>query len=102
MRDIQTQARSLKRPKLLVRAARFGLDDYRRARDLRRCLNCDTLPTPGQALVLLLDLEKQINSERLAKSGSYVAARHVDLLIAIMAETEAFRAASAARLVSVP
>lgn len=94
MRDILTQATSLKRPKILVRAALFGLDDYVRDRHLRRCLRVDKLPTPGQALIALLDVEKQLNSERTTKSGTYVAAHHVDVLIAIMSEAQAFRAAN--------
>ncbi len=93
MKDILTQATGLKRPKILVRAALFGLDDYVRDRHLRRCLRIEKLPTPGRALITLLDIEKQLNSERVTKSGNYLAARHVDILIAIMAEAQAFRTA---------
>lgn len=94
MKDILSQVTSLKRPKILVRAARFGLDDYVRDRHLQRCLNRDTAPSPGQALVALLDVEKQLNSERTTKSGSYQAAKHIDVLVAIMAEAQLFRAIS--------
>ncbi|MEL6571025.1 MAG: DUF6477 family protein [Pseudomonadota bacterium] len=92
MKDILSQVTSLKRPKILVRAARFGLDDYIRDRHLRRCLKRDTTPSPGQALVALLDVEKQLNSERKTKSGDYHAAKHIDVLVAIMAEAQLFRA----------
>lgn len=91
MKDINSQVMSLKRPQILVRAARFGVDDYVRHRHLPRCLKRETIPSPGQALVALLDVEKQINSERATKSGNYQAARHIDVLIAIMAEAQLFR-----------
>ncbi len=91
MKDILSQVSCLKRPQILVRAARFGLDDYNRDRHLRRCLNKDTAPTPGRALVALLDIEKQLNSDRTTKNGSYQAAKHIDVLVAIMAEAQLFR-----------
>lgn len=91
MRDILSQVMGLKRPDLLVRAARYGVDDYVRETHLRRCLEDDTAPTPARALVALLDIEKQLNSERLLKTGSYSAAKHIDVLVAIMAEARAFR-----------
>ena len=90
MQDLLTQAMRLKRPDLLVRAARFGLDDYCRDRDLRRCLKTEMLPSPARALVELLQIEKQINSERCDRLGTYRAATHIAVLTAIMAETQAF------------
>ena len=91
MQDLLSQAMRLKRPDLLVRAARFGLDDYSRDRDLRRCLKTEMLPSPGRALVELLQIEKQINSERVDRTGTYLARVHIAVLTAIMAETQAFR-----------
>lgn len=91
MQDILSQAMGLKRPNILVRAARFGLTDYNRERHLQRCLPGDQTLTPGRALVALLDAEKQLNSDRCKKAGTYVIARHVDVLTAIMAEAESFR-----------
>ncbi len=38
MTDFHTVLANLRRPRLLIRAARFGLQDYRRDRDLRRLL----------------------------------------------------------------
>lgn len=92
MQDILSQVRSLKRPQILVRAARFGLDDYIRDRHLPRCLKMERPISPGRALLALLDIEKQLNSERTTKTGSYDIARHVDVMIAIMGETQAFQA----------
>ncbi|MEL6640889.1 MAG: DUF6477 family protein [Pseudomonadota bacterium] len=93
MKDINSQVMDLKRPKILVRAARFGLDDYMRERHLKRCLKKENLPSPGQALIALLDIEKQLNSDRATKSGGYQVAKHIDVLVAIMAEAQLFRAA---------
>ena len=86
MQDVQAQVIGLKRPHLLVRAARFGVDEYVRDAHLRRCLQVETVPTPRRALVRLLDIEKQLNSERHTKSGAYSIARHIDILVAIMGE----------------
>lgn len=90
MQDLLTQAMRLKRPDLLVRAARFGLDDYVRDRDLRRCLQTEMLPSPGRALMELLQIEKQINSDRCDRLGNYQARTHIAVLTAIMAETQTF------------
>ena len=91
MKDIISQVMSLKRPEILVRAARFGIDDYTRDKHLKRCLKKENLPTPGQALVVLLDIEKQLNSDRATKSGGYQVTKHIDILVAIMAEAQLFR-----------
>jgi len=95
MQDIQTFISQLKRPKLLVRAARFGQDDYRRERDLRRLLKIDTMPRPGAALMALSEVESEMNDRRLTKSATYVLAMHIDLLSAIMAESRLYEATRA-------
>lgn len=91
MKDVLSQVAALKRPQILVRAARFGLDDYSRGRHLSRCLKRDDPPGPGAALVELLGIEKQLNSDRVTKSGCYQVAKHIEILVAIMAEAQLFR-----------
>jgi hypothetical protein len=86
MIDLMTRIRQLQRPALLARAARFGADDYRRAVHLPRILKTHLLPRPAAAIMQLLDLEQVINDRRIAKTGDYSPARHVDILIAISAE----------------
>jgi len=77
---------ALHRPRLLIRAARFGLSDFRRERDLRRILR-DAAPPPGMAtLARLLDLDEAMEHERTAGAATYRPARHVEVLIALMAE----------------
>ena len=92
MQDIQSFISQLKRPKLLVRAARFGQDDYRRDRDLRRLLKVDRVPRPGAALMALAEIESDMNERRLTKAATYVLATHIDALTAIMAESRLYEA----------
>ncbi|MCC6305842.1 MAG: hypothetical protein IT545_11685 [Rhodobacteraceae bacterium] len=87
---------ALHRPRLLVRAARFALDDYRRDRDLARLLPAAGLPSPARAVALLLDAEAACEAARSAASATYSAARHVDLLAALMAEARLAAAPAAA------
>lgn len=99
MLDIQSLLRQLKRPKLLVRAARFGIDDYRRDRDLRRLLKVDQSPRPGQALLALVDIEAAMNELRLRNDATYSIAEQVDALTAIMAEARLHQALTRPRIV---
>lgn len=76
----------LKRPQLLIRAARAGLADYNRGRDLRRLMHVNSPPPPDRALPALLAEEGRLEEFRRRGDGSYSFARHIDLLIAMMAE----------------
>lgn len=88
MFDCQTDLSTLRRPRLLMRAARIGLADYRRARDLRR-----VLPETGEgpALPDLIELEARIDSARAAGLATYSPLRHVEVLIALLAEWQLTR-----------
>ncbi|MFN3662666.1 DUF6477 family protein [Yoonia sp.] len=94
MLDVMTRIRQLHRPALLVRAARFGLDHYRRDAVLRRLLKTDKVPRPAAAVMALLSREATINARRLSGKGDYSMARHVELLIAINAEARLLIAAT--------
>ena len=86
MHCVQTQISRLKRPKLLVNAAQMGLKDYRRTRHLPRILRG---PIPSKSygvLAALCDMESHLNSLRRTRDATYSAARHVEVLIALMAE----------------
>ncbi len=100
MLDLNSMVRTLKRPSLLVRAARFGLDDYRRDRVLRRILKTDDLPSTGAALLQLMDLEEVANDRRKQKSAEYSPAAHITLLTAIMGEARILQAAYRPQLVT--
>lgn len=86
MKDFTVLLASLRRPRLLIRAARFGLEQYDRARDLKRVISSVTLPPPEQALTRLIECEAELEATRKTGDASYSVARHVDVLIALMAE----------------
>jgi len=79
----------LRRPRLLMHAARFGLGDYRRDRDLRRLVTCGL--SPEQTVPSLLILEADMEASRTAGATAYSAARHIDVLVALLAEARLLR-----------
>ena len=84
MTDFRALLADLHRPQLLIRAARCGLAEYRRDRDLRRLLNAQ--PSPDRAVRQLLNEEEALETTRKAGEAGYSVARHIDVLIALMAE----------------
>jgi Family of unknown function (DUF6477) len=97
MQDIQSRVKQLKRPGLLVRAAVFGVDDYRRSRDLQRLLPGMGFAAHGPVLIALLEAERAVEDERTGHETAYSVARHIDLLTAIVAEHRDFDAVQRAR-----
>lgn len=85
MTDIATILAALRRPKILIRAARAGLVDYRRDRDLRRLLR-QRGPASAQAISTLLDEEGRLEATRTSGEATYNLQRHVAVLTAILAE----------------
>lgn len=79
----------LRRPSLLIRAARAGQAGWRRNRDLPRLLRSDGCPRPGMALSRLRAEEAQMNAARKEGAADYDLQRHVLLMIAILAEMRA-------------
>jgi hypothetical protein len=78
---------ALRRPQLLIRAARFGLAEYRRDRDLRRLLAVAPLPSPVSAVGQLLEAEADAEERRREGAATYSVARHIELLVALIAES---------------
>ena len=89
MSDFRTILASLRRPRLLMHAARFGLGDYRRERDLRRLVSCGA--SPEETVPSLLSVEQALETTRLAGDVSYSVARHIEVLIALLAEARLLR-----------
>jgi Family of unknown function (DUF6477) len=85
MTDLQSLIANLRRPRLLIRAARFGLADYRRERDLRRLIGHTS--TQDNAVARLLSKEEEMEENRRAGTASYSVANHIELLIALICET---------------
>lgn len=86
MHDFRTFLSQLRRPRLLVRAARHGLQDYRRDRDLARLIRTGDNPHPEAALEQLFETEEILEATRRAGDANYSIARHIEVLIAMMAE----------------
>lgn len=86
MIDLLRHISSLRRPRLLIRAARIGVAEYRRERDLCRLMKSADLPTPRSALSTLIDEEGQLEEIRKRGDANYSPMRHVEVLIALMAE----------------
>ena len=82
-------AEPLRRPSVLIRAAREGQAGWRRDRDLKRLLRADHCPAPGACLPRLRAEESALNEARLQRAAEYDMHRHVLLMIAILAEMRA-------------
>ncbi len=95
MQDILGMIAALSRPLLLVRAARLGVEDYDRSQSLPRLLGGLVPPRSGSAVLRLLELEGDLDARRQAGRGDYLAARHVEVLIALMGEARLIRAQAA-------
>ncbi len=93
MQDLLTMLTTLRRPRLLIRAARLGVQDYRRDRHLQRLLGYGSLPRPAAALMRLMEMERAMNEQRQNDDAGYSLPRHLDVLIAVMGEAQLLRAA---------
>ncbi len=91
MQDILSLLDKLRRPRLLIRAARAGSLEYSRNQHLKRHFGAGSLPRHGQALLRLIELEDMLNKERLAGGATYSLVKHVDVLIAVMGEARLLR-----------
>ncbi len=77
---------ALRRPRLLIRAARFGIANYDRTRSLRRIFP-ETNGYPGADPVApLIEEEAAFETRRVRGDASYSVARHVEVLVALMCE----------------
>jgi hypothetical protein len=86
MIDLMTLLRGLRRPALLIRAARIGQGDYVRRRDLARILRTSRLPASGAAVMALMEREAELDERRRSGAAGYTVAAHVEVLAALMAE----------------
>lgn len=84
MSDFRALLNDLRRPRLLMRAARFGVVDYRRDRDLKRLI--EVAASPETTVTRLLTEEGKMEENRKSGDAGYSIARHIDVLIALLAE----------------
>lgn len=92
MLDVISMLQALRRPPLLMRAAQIGAVDYRRETHLPRLLGYGVLPRHKQALLKLMEMEGNLNEQRVAGNASYSLVKHVDTLIAMLGEARVLRA----------
>lgn len=82
------EATRMRRPRLLVRAARIGARFYRTQADNLRLLAKLGLEGKAQAFDELYRMEAQMEARRKAGDGRYSATRHVELLTALLAQMQ--------------
>ena len=90
MTDSLSLYKALRLPNLLIRAARIGVESYRRERDLRRLLRTGHIPAAQAGLQNLLTLEEEMETNRQAGDSTYSITRHVEVLTALIAEASLF------------
>lgn len=88
MSDLLSLVSSLRRPRLLIRAARAGAEGYNRNRDLKRVMRLAEPPAPESALRALIAAEAEIEYTRQEGSAAYSFTRHIELLIAMIGEAQ--------------
>lgn len=86
MPDLHTVLSTLRRPRLLVRAARIGLSDYNRKRDLARLTGQSPRNKTSIIIENLIAQEEHLEDSRRTGDASYRPAQHVEMLVALMAE----------------
>ena len=84
MTEARPTLADLRRPRILVNAARHGLAGYRRDRDLRRLIDA-ALP-PERAVPRLICEEERLEETRRAGDAAYSVMRHIEVLSALIAE----------------
>lgn len=83
--EIQTILAGLRRPKLLIRAARAGVHNYRRSQYVKGIAGANN--KSGKPLLdALLAEEERINECRIEGDASYSIQKHIVVLTALLAE----------------
>lgn len=95
MADILDRVAALRRPRLLVRAARAASAGYDRRRDLATLLGAVGETRDAEALARLLAAEADLEEARRAGAAGWSPIRHVATLGALLAEFSGQRAAAA-------
>jgi len=86
MTDLTQALAALRRPRILIRAARAGMAEYRRDRDLKRILRQVRAAAGCHPLRSLIAEEKRLEAVRASGEATYSIQRHVAVLTALIAE----------------
>jgi hypothetical protein len=76
----------IRRPKILIRAARAGVTDYQRDRDLKRLLRLNKAARAELSIGTLIAEENRLEIKRTSGEATYSIQRHVAILTALIAE----------------
>ena len=87
MSEISRIFKSMRRPGMLVRAARVACASYRRDKDLRRILRAQQVPAPGRGMARLLSMEADLEARRTDGAATYSIGRHIEVLAALIFES---------------
>ena len=93
MQDVLTLLETLRRPQLLMRAARIGSEEYRRSVHLSRITGAPVPAKNGAAILQLIEIEETLNDQRLNQDTNYSIPRHIDVLIALVGEARLLKSA---------
>ena len=92
MQDALTILHKLRRPKMLMRAAQIGVAEYKRVAHLPRLLGYGRMPKQSEAILKLIEIEKNLKALRKAGESADNMLRHIDVMIAIVGEARDLRA----------
>ncbi|MGX9354285.1 DUF6477 family protein [Roseobacteraceae bacterium S113] len=95
MKDIIAMLQDLRRPRLLIQAARIGSHQYERDVHLPRLLGYGAKAKGAEALMHLIEMEQGVDEQRRENNAAYSIAKHVDILAAMMGEAAILRVARA-------
>lgn len=84
MHHSQTRLDTLQRPKLLIRAARSAISDFRWGRDLSMVKGGNNSLNPQQLFETLMEEEHRLNEERIECDAAYNVRKHIRILTALM------------------
>ena len=92
MQDALTILHKLRRPKMLMRATQIGVAEYKRVAHLPRLLGYGRMPKQSEAILKLIEIEKNLKALRKAGESADNLLRHIDEMIAIVGEARDLRA----------
>lgn len=90
MTNYIAQLENVKRPRLLVRAARAGATRYRRDHHLGYFSKVEGIDSQAKLMAVLIAREAELEDVRKSGSADYNIHRHVHLLTALLAEAQSY------------
>ena len=74
------------RPKILLKAARIGQNNYSRNRDLKRLIGAQKPPKPEHAVECLIRREVELEEARIVGNATYNVKLHIHVMAALLQE----------------